>query len=108
MERMKLAWKKVPDKPRRIVTFIIGMLLILTSALIGWIPGPGGMIPFLLGVAVLATEFSWAERLRDRLLDMVKQAGEMLKKRPFISIVIVLFVFSIFGFIVYSFAMNIL
>jgi hypothetical protein len=108
MERIKLAWKRVPDKPRRIVTFILGVLLILLSALIGWIPGPGGMIPFLLGIAVLATEFTWAERLRDRLLEMVRQTCEMIKRRPFFSIVVILLVFSIFGYFVYSLAMNIL
>jgi hypothetical protein len=85
MQRMKHAWKGLPDKPRRALTLILGMLLILTSVLIGWVPGPGGMIPFLLGIAVLATEFAWAERFRDWVLVWLKRSGHYVRQHPVIS-----------------------
>lgn len=89
MAKLKDTWKQVPDKPRRVLTFIVGMLLILTSVLIGWIPGPGGMVPFLLGIAVLATEFTWAEKLRDYVLDTTKRIGKKMRAHPVISTLIV-------------------
>jgi small-conductance mechanosensitive channel len=85
MQRMKHAWKGLPDKPRRALTLILGVLLIITSALIGWVPGPGGMIPFLLGIAVLATEFVWAERFRDWVLMWLTRSGHYIRRHPIIS-----------------------
>lgn len=93
MQRMKMTWKRLPDSPRRILTFIVGVLLVISSGLIGWLPGPGGMILFLLGIAVLATEFAWAERLRDYLVDLMKQAGQYIRKHP--RLVSVLFAISL-------------
>lgn len=93
MQRMKMTWKRLPDSPRRILTFIFGVLLVISSGLIGWLPGPGGMILFLLGIAVLATEFAWAERLRDYLIDLMKEAGQYIRKHP--RLVSVLFLISL-------------
>lgn len=103
MQRVKLAWKGLPDKPRRILTFIVGVFLILTSALIGWIPGPGGMIPFLLGIAILATEFAWAERFRDWVLDSLKRTGRFIKRRPVVSTIFFVSVFSALAVSAYAF-----
>lgn len=61
---------------------VVGGLLILLSGLIGWIPGPGGMIPFLLGIAVLSTEFTWAERFRDYLIHSGTRLGAIVRKYP--------------------------
>jgi hypothetical protein len=68
-ERDRWAWRrKIRADPRRyrlyrVAVGILGGLLILTSGLIGWLPGPGGIPLFLLGLAVLASEFHWARRL---------------------------------------------
>lgn len=85
MDKVKRSWKQLPDKPRRILVFILGMLLILTAPLIGWLPGPGGMIVFLLGIAVLATEFTWAERFRDYLLGLWRELVSHAKKHPYVT-----------------------
>ena len=85
MQPIKKGWKRLPDKPRRILTLIFGLLLVVTAPLIGWLPGPGGMILFLLGIAVLATEFEWAERLRDQLLHLLRLAGAYIHKHPRLS-----------------------
>lgn len=90
MHRMKHHWKRLPDSLRRPLVLLIGLLLILLSALIGWIPGPGGMVPFLLGIAILATEFAWAERLRDTILGWLKRAAAWARRRPALSLAIVL------------------
>jgi len=85
MQHLKHRWKRLPNKLRRPLVLLLGALLILTSALIGWVPGPGGMVPFLLGIAVLATEFEWAERFRDFLLSWFKQLGHSIRLHPVLS-----------------------
>lgn len=47
---------------------VLGALFIIAAALTGWLPGPGGIPLFLTGMALLATEFIWAKRLRSWLL----------------------------------------
>lgn len=93
----------MPDKPRRILTLILGVLLILTSGLIGWIPGPGGMIPFLLGIAVLSTEFEWADRLRERLFQFGRDARDYLRKKPLLASTLTLVALGLFYLSIYIF-----
>lgn len=57
-------WKKQPKTVRKSFVFALGMILILSSPIIGTIPGPGGIAVFLAGIAVLASEFGWAESLK--------------------------------------------
>lgn len=108
MERIKSSWKRLPNKPRRILTLLIGLLLILTSGLIGWIPGPGGMVPFLLGIALLATEFTWAERLRDTILGMLKRVSHAAKQRPRVALLLAVFAAITVGLFAYVFYTHIL
>lgn len=108
MQRMKSTWKRLPDKPRRILTLIIGLLLIVTSALIGWIPGPGGMVPFLLGIAILASEFAWAERLRDSILNALKHTGAVIKRRPYLTTVLIVLALASVSLCAYVFYTQIL
>lgn len=83
---MKMVWKRLPNSPRRVLTFILGMLLVLTAPLFGAIPGPGGMLLFLLGIAILATEFTWAERMRDLILSLLKQGALYIRRHPRFSL----------------------
>lgn len=50
-------------RTRRIMTDILGFLLIVLSALTGWLPGPGGIPLLILGLSLLATNHEWAERI---------------------------------------------
>lgn len=85
MNHLKRVWKRIPDKPRRILTFVVGMLIIALAGIVGPFPGPGGIVVFLLGIAVLATEFSWAERLQHKMLDWLKVLGAAIRKYPYRS-----------------------
>ncbi len=87
MQHVKKHWYKLPDTIRRVLVFIVGAALIITAGLIGPIPGPGGSIVFLLGIAVLASEFTWAERLRDQIFAWYKKSIELIKANPRTSIV---------------------
>ncbi len=75
---VKSWWKAIPQSVRRAAVFVVGMLLILISPIVGSIPGPGGMIVFLAGISILASEFDWAENFRAVLPEKVPAE---LKKR---------------------------
>lgn len=64
-------WKKKPIKVRKSFVFAFGLTLICIAPLVGWIPGPGGIAIFLAGIAVLASEFDWAENLKAFFLETV-------------------------------------
>ncbi|WP_119714448.1 PGPGW domain-containing protein [Propionibacterium ruminifibrarum] len=56
----------------RIGVGVLGALLLILSALTGWLPGPGGIPLFLIGMAVLASEFRWAHRITVTVLMVVR------------------------------------
>lgn len=45
----------------------VGVLLIIISPLIGWLPGPGGIPLFLAGLGLLAVHHDWAKRWQTRI-----------------------------------------
>ena|SRR5688500_18711766 len=53
----------VPRLLKRIIIDIVGVLLIIASVLLGWLPGPGGVPLFIAGLSLLAINYSWARRL---------------------------------------------
>lgn len=57
----------------RIGVGVLGALLLILSALTGWLPGPGGIPLFLIGMAVLASEFRWAHRLTVTVLMVARR-----------------------------------
>ncbi len=42
--------------------------MIIVSPFLGALPGPGGVFVFMLGIAVLASEFDWAENVKSTIL----------------------------------------
>jgi len=61
---------------------VLGGLLIIAAPLTGWLPGPGGIPLFIAGLAVLASEFEWAQRLLYKVKDWVKQFTTWTSKQP--------------------------
>lgn len=61
----------------RVAATIAGFLLVLVGIVLAGpgVPGPGFLV-ILIGLAVLALEFDWAERLLRRGLDYADRAGE--------------------------------
>ena len=41
---------------------VLGWLLMILAPLIGWLPGPGGLILFPLGLALVLKNSHWAKR----------------------------------------------
>lgn len=65
-------WQKIPGFIRKPLAFILGFFFIALAALTGWLPGPGGIPLFLIGIAILSTEFVWAKKIKDIVLNFLK------------------------------------
>ena len=61
---------------KRIAYDITGVVLILISPLLGWIPGPGGIPVFLAGLGLLSVHNEWARKL---LIWAKKNANQLLQ-----------------------------
>ena len=96
--RVKLQeqWRSIPAYIRKPVAFIVGFFFIIAAALTGWLPGPGGIPLFLIGIAVLATEYKWAKKLQDMVLKIVYAAGRWYRKHRQLGMII-LTLFAVLG-----------
>jgi hypothetical protein len=89
-ERAKNAWFRIPTSIRKPLVLVVGGLFILAAAATGWLPGPGGIPLFLIGIAILATEFEWAERWRDRILVVIHYLGRQWRAHKIVGTLIVI------------------
>jgi uncharacterized protein (TIGR02611 family) len=64
---------------KRIVVFVVGAALVLVGLAMLVLPGPG-IVVVVLGFAVLATEFVWAEVALDKAKEKASQAGQAAKR----------------------------
>lgn len=69
---------------KRAAVFLIGLALMLGGLAMLVLPGPGILV-VIAGLAVLATEFAWAEHLLDKAKEQAgkakDKAGGMLRRR---------------------------
>ena len=77
-------WKHLPHPIRWVIVASVGSTLTLVGIVFLFIPGPG--LPLIvLGVAILATEFAWAEvvfaRLRKETDKFTAQAKRVIKRK---------------------------
>lgn len=71
MNRLIKFWKVV-------ILDFIGLVLMLAAILTGWLPGPGGIPLFILGLSLLAINHDWAQRYIDEARDITKKAGNFI------------------------------
>jgi uncharacterized protein (TIGR02611 family) len=71
MNRLQKHWKRTPAKVRKPFIFLLGFTVVGTGIVLLPLPGPGWVIIFA-GFAILASEFEFAERVRDRLVHILK------------------------------------
>jgi hypothetical protein len=69
---------------KRAVVFVIGVVLLAIGLIMFVTPGPG-IVLVVLGLAVLATEFAWAEHLLDQAKRQASKAGQASQKIPGVS-----------------------
>lgn len=51
---------------RKVSIFVVGWVIVIVGLVLVPLPGPGWAIVFV-GLSLLATEFAWAARLKDRV-----------------------------------------
>ncbi|HYH74914.1 MAG TPA: PGPGW domain-containing protein [Candidatus Saccharimonadales bacterium] len=90
MEKLKHRWNQTPTAIRKPIVTVVGVLFIIASILTGWLPGPGGIPLFLIGIAVLASEFTWAERVRDRILHLLHRFGIWFKAHRILGTLLII------------------
>lgn len=96
MEPLKKRWSNIPSSVRKPLVLVVGMTLVIVSPFTGVLPGPGGIPIFLIGVAILATEFEWAERFRDWILQYIKMAGSLWHRHKLIGSFLLLGMVALF------------
>ena len=63
----------------RIGMAVFGFVVVLAGLAMLVLPGPG-LLVIAIGLGILALEFAWAERLLERTIDKMEQAGETVRK----------------------------
>jgi tellurite resistance protein TerC len=73
-------------RARKLIALVVGLSIVGLSIPIGMLPGPGGIAVFIIGMAILASEFIWARRLmarvRDQASHVAARADSLLTARP--------------------------
>lgn len=82
--------------PYKIAVDVLGVLLIVLSCLVGWLPGPGGLPIFLAGLALLAKNHSWAKNL----LTTVKTRGAKILKTFFKNHPVLVIIYDIVAILI--------
>jgi uncharacterized protein (TIGR02611 family) len=75
-ERLRRWLDPLPPSVRRILILLIGSTVVLFGVLLLVLPGPGILV-IIVGLAILATEFAWAETL---LAAARERAGRVVSK----------------------------
>lgn len=88
METLKRWWQRVPKAVRKPLVLMVGSAVVIAGIAMLVLPGPGWAAIFL-GFAILATEFAFAERVRDWLVSELKKLinrglkfWKSLRKKP--------------------------
>lgn len=72
IDRLHSAWKRIPTPVRKPLVLMVGSAIVVAGIAMLALPGPGWAAIFL-GFAVLATEFAFAEKVRDWLVTQLKR-----------------------------------
>ena len=78
-EQWKRNWKKVPAPIRKSLVLMVGSAVIAAGLVMLVTPGPG-WAALLLGFAILATEFAFAEKVRDWMFGILKECMRHAKQ----------------------------
>ena len=78
-DRVPRWFSSLPSWVRRLIVFVIGSTILIAGLLMLVLPGPGILV-IIVGLAILATEFVWAERLLIRAREQVARVAQKLRK----------------------------
>ncbi|HSX28294.1 MAG TPA: TIGR02611 family protein [Candidatus Saccharimonadales bacterium] len=80
MRGLKDIWRRTPPLIRKPFIFAVGGLIVIVGIILIPLPGPGWAIVFV-GLAILATEFELAMRLKITTQNRLIRAALAAKKR---------------------------
>ena len=90
LKKLKLPYiDKLPVEVRRVVVFVVGFSIVVLGVALAILPGPFTIPLLILGFAVLASEFMWAEKLFTKALNGAKDAGKIIKHPLVLAFIIV-------------------
>lgn len=79
---LRKLWRVLPGSVRKTIVLVIGSTLIALGAALIVLPGPFTMPLVILGLVVLAVEFTWAESLLIKAKSQAKRIDpRKLRKR---------------------------
>lgn len=61
-----------------VIIDIIGVLFMIFALATGWLPGPGGIPLFIIGLSLLAINHTWAQKYIDILKDYADKLGDLI------------------------------
>lgn len=78
-DKISKTWNHIPKSVRKTIVLVTGSTFILLGSLLVVLPGPFTLPLMILGLAILAVEFAWAQRTLDR----VKAQGAKINPKKF-------------------------
>jgi len=101
MESFKRRWRNIPTGIRKPLVLCVGLLVVIISPFTGVLPGPGGIPVFLIGIAILSTEYEWARRIRDPIVRFVEYLADLWRKHKIIGTLLIVTCAVSFGSLSY-------
>lgn len=69
---------RIPKAVEIIILDVLGVILMILALLTGWLPGPGGIPLFIIGLSLLAINHEWAEKYIALLKQNAHRLGEII------------------------------
>jgi uncharacterized protein (TIGR02611 family) len=76
----KIVWRFIARNSKRVAVTIAGFIVVLAGAAMLVLPGPGILV-IVAGLAILATEYVWAQRLLRIAKEKANQAKDTILRR---------------------------
>ena len=76
----RAVWRFIARSGKRVGVTVVGFVLFAAGAIMLVTPGPG-LLVMALGLAVLASEYAWAERMLDKIRERSKDAYDRARRR---------------------------
>jgi uncharacterized protein (TIGR02611 family) len=77
---LKAVWRFIQRSGKRIAVTIVGFAVLLAGIALLVLPGPGWLLIFL-GLAILATEYVWAQRMLATAKKKAEQAKDAVLRK---------------------------
>lgn len=69
---------RIKDYVKIVLIDSVALLCMIAALLIGWLPGPGGIPLFLVGLGLFAINHEWAERYINLLLKYSNRISDLI------------------------------